>query len=234
MKLYSIQDVWAAEARSEDSVSVPRAVRDAITKALEDGQADGLSLAERNRARALTAPRTSRVVAARVVAFFGTIEKADPDVPAFALHGGEAGRAWAVELEKGLTPAPREPDENDEHEDLRRRLGMLLGAHGDDGVPLEHFGPHVEKHGHKAVARALRDLGADHHQGRVTRKKPAPAKPEAEKASPFDQRPAKAKPAKKRAAAPPKASPAPIEKAHAEPTHAPTTWRSVRFRGLAR
>jgi hypothetical protein len=217
VKLYSIQDVWAAEARAEETVAVPRAVRDAIEKALEDGAAEGATLATRNRARALMAPRVPRAVADRVVAFFASIEKAEPDDPAFALHGGDAGRAWAASFAKALEPVKREPDANDEHEDLRRRLGLLLGAHGDEGVPLAHLASHVQKHGHKAVARALRDLGADHHEGRVTRNKP---KPEPEKAKP------------KRAKKKPTAPPARVEKAIATPASAPA-WRTVRFRGLA-
>lgn len=205
MKVQSIQDVWATEKAAE-RVFVPAEVRRVVEKALETRHR-GVRLSAVVRARELASGRVSLPTLGRIREFFDAIEKADPDDPEHALHGGDVARAWISSLEKA-EPA----DENDEHEDLRRRLGLLLGAHGDEGVPLEHLAPHVEKHGHKEVARALRDLGADHHQGRVLRKKPEAPKPKAKK-----------KPKPQPAAPPDK----PVEKSLPD-----STWRPFRFRGL--
>lgn len=213
MKLLSISEVWAAE--QAQGVRVPRPVVSAARAALARFELEGCgSLGAVARARELVKGVVGRPVVARIAHFFvERLEKSLDSVDA-QLHGGAEGRAWAADLMKAEAepeePAPADPKA--EHRDLRRRLSMIMSAHGDDGVPLATFKPHVDKHGHKAVARALRELGADHADGRVLARR--------------SRAPATVAPKKPKRAAEPK----PIAKAVVL-TATPPSWRPMRFWG---
>jgi hypothetical protein len=225
MKLLSIGEVWAAE--QAQGVRVPTAVASAARAALARFELEGgASLGSVARARELAKGVVGRPVVARIAAFFSERLEKSLDSVGAQLHGGPAGRAWAADIMK----AAEEPDEDapadpkSEHRDLRRRLSMIMAAHGDDGVPIATFKDHVDKHGHQAVARALRELGADHADGRVlTRRSRAPATVAAKP---------KPKP-KPEPAAKPKAKPKAIAKAVVLAAPARSSWRPMRFWGQA-
>lgn len=224
MTILSIRDVWALEKATE--VEVPADVMAAAEAALDAYDAGGhASLAQVARARELATGLVSKGLVERLARHFDVIEKGGDRGLPWELHGGDAGRRWALELTKARVepdeePEPERPepvtDKHAAHRDLRRRLSLIMAAHGEDGVPIEHMRPHVLRHGHQAVALALRDLGADHVAGRVvaTRKRaPATVAP-------------KAKPSPK-----PKARAKPARVSKAIDATAPATWRPMRFRG---
>lgn len=170
MKILTIQEAHALSSR-EGHVAPPE-VRAEAQAGLDlwEQRRQGATLGELRRARVLAAGEPLGVVAWRTLEdHHNQLEKGVGDELRHLLHGGEAGRRWVLEKAK---PKP-EPEPEDEGEDdrrqLRRRLSLLLGAHGDEGVPVETFRHHVDKHGHKAVARALHDLGCEHREGRIHR-----------------------------------------------------------------
>lgn len=219
MTILSIRDVWALERATE--VEVPADVMAAAEAALEAFDAGGqASLAQVARARELATGIVSKSLVERLSRHFDVIEKGDRGL-AWELHGGDAGRRWTLELMKAKVepdeePEPERPDpvtdKHAAHRDLRRRLSLIMAAHGEEGVPIEHMRPHVLRHGHQAVALALRDLGADHVAGRVVpmrKRAPATVAPKAR----------------------PKPKPARAKVSKAITPQAPSTWRPLRFRG---
>lgn len=136
----------------------------------------------------------------------------------------EAWREWAeADLVKaGERAAPEEdpPVPPDSHRELRRRLGLLLAGHGEEGAPLHAFREHVQRHGKSAVARALRDLGHGHRDGRIVRV--GDVAPAAVKVSAPERRKKKKKGGRT------------LEKAQVQET-APggADWRPLRFRGVS-
>lgn len=225
MKILSINEAWDDGERFE----APRSVRDELRKGLdlraEQGSALGLGAVARARRIAGDGFATLGEIA-RLLEMHKAIDDSDGVLEVDRLiAGGDAGLEWAEDcLAKAKVkkaPAKKEAatdaDEPGARRALRKSVSLLLGAHGKHGAPVHAFKEHVQRHGHRAVARALRDIGAEHKDGRVKRGAPPAEKKEErtiEKAVALEPLPT--------------LPPAPVPQSVKRPK-----WRVYRFRGLA-